>query len=365
MPGSPSRPARRHRTGAAIAAFTLLSLFALLPGTAVAAAPPIRLELWIGQANACITVFSAADKTITIVWRDSAGALKAQGSGVSDGLWYFCQNDSSLVVEIGDRIKVSDGSYKRTYVVPALTLEIDRVNDVFKGTGPAGRTIRLEIPLGDVGYDHSVRVGQDGHWSFDPHFDVWGGEEALIKWKSPNGDDLYLDGTAAALNVTLSKASFSGRTTANAQFDVSLDGATDGVAHVTAGPNGFFAGEFRDNHGHLVRLAPGDHVSAPGMASDSDWMVPAVQASADKANDVVSGQCGDGTASYPVDVLILHSGHFRGHGSSGTEPDGTFSVDFKDTPPWGGSTNIIANDHITVGCIQPTGDAAQVKFRVP
>lgn len=57
--------------------------------------------------------------------------------------------------------------------------------------------------------------------------------------------------------------------------------------------------------------------------------------------------------------------HFRGAGVADTEPDGTFTLDFHDPGGFWSPTNIISGDRLTVMCMQTTGDAAELKFRVP
>jgi hypothetical protein len=368
MPNSASRPARRRTIRGAVAAFTLLSLIALLPGTALAATPPITFGL--EMFDSCIGGHSGANVTIDLVWRDSTGALKDQGSTTSGnfGSWSFCSTAPGVWVVGGDKIKASDGTYTRKYVVPNLTLILDRASNMATGTGPAGRTIRVCSTwslFGDYEKCHGVRVGQDGQWAFDPGRDIRGGIWARVAWTSPNNDFLGASAQAPFVAVTLGKPAFFGVGSPRANVAIYLGDSYGAIGHATGDQWGGFGGKFHAEHGQLVSVAVGDHLTA-SIASDADWIVPDVDGSANKTTDVVTGKCWDtGTSGQFVEVIIMRSGHDRGHAWQGTEPDGTFTLDFQDPPGFSSPANIRSNDHITVACWQATGDKVQLKFRVP
>ena len=198
------------------------------PSAVNAATPPITFNM--DMFGSCVSGSAADGATVNVVWRNSDSELKLQGVAdhpYSNDFWQLCATDSSTAVMPGDKIKVSDGSFTRNYVVPNLTLHIDRVNDLFTGTGPIGRTIRLCIQTGDFGRCHAVRVGQDGTWSYaDSHDDLIHyriGFSASIDWTSPNDDTLNLfDVNAPFVAVTLGKAKVSGETDPRADVKISL-----------------------------------------------------------------------------------------------------------------------------------------------
>ena len=113
-------------------------LTTLVIPSAVSAAQPSILASTFPTAAACFSGTSSGQATLDIVWRDSAGATKAAGTIESSGFWIFCSGEDETFIRIGDKIRVVDGSYTRTYVVPDLTIISDRVSDTFHGTGPAG-----------------------------------------------------------------------------------------------------------------------------------------------------------------------------------------------------------------------------------
>jgi hypothetical protein len=349
-----------------------LAALVLVPGGAAAATPPIRFDMRI--YGPCVEGW-AEGVVVSVVWKDSTGGLKA-ASGPdfqSDGGWWsFCPADQTVAVLPGDRITVSNGTYTRKYVVPNLTLAIDRVSNVAHGTGPAGRTITLcsgwwwYWGWGDC---WGVRVGQNGEWSFNPHEDLYGGMRADVTWRSPNGDRLSLDGYAPQLGVTLGKATFSGRTNLLGDVQVLVENSHSATGMATADREGVFAGVLRDSSGDPVPVSAGDHVSAPSLAADADWIVPRIEGGAGKRSDTVNGKCYDSGTSmgYARVWVVRPDSHVRGVGYWSTEADGTFHADF--TGYFGGgdvevSANIKSGDRIKIDCIQTTGDWARWSFVV-
>ena len=115
----------------------------LAPAAATAATSLITFQMTI--YGECVSGW-AYRGDLTVVWRDSDGALKAEGTVTDrwdDGTWEFCPTDAAATVMPGDKIKVSTEFASRKYVVPNLTISLDRVNDLALGTGHARRTIRL------------------------------------------------------------------------------------------------------------------------------------------------------------------------------------------------------------------------------
>jgi len=360
----------RTRTLPVVSALALGAML-LSPGGAAAATPPVVFDMTI--YGPCVQGW--ADAVTSVVWRDAAGVVKAavgpdyQPDG---GFWRVCPADQTLAVVPGDRITVSDGSYTRKYVVPDLTLVIDRVHNVAYGTGPAGRTIHLCGSFSFYwGYGDcwSVRADQDGNWTFDPHQDLYGGMEADLTWTSPNGDRLFLQVFSPELGVTLGESTFSGWTSPLAAVQVSLDNGSVFASAATADRTGAFTGAFMDSGGNLISVSAGDHVRAPSLAADADWIVPAIQGRANSVSNVVKGSCSDtGTSMHEVRVSVVRpDGHVRGDQFRSIRSDGTFRADFNNYGGGGDvpvSTNIRLGDQIWVDCLQTTGDWARLTFVV-
>jgi hypothetical protein len=358
-----------RRRLALVIPMSVLALSMLAIPTVSAATPPITFEM--DMFGPCVAGEAAADATVNVTWRDSAGNLKLQGVAerpYANDFWQLCATDSSTALRPGDKLKVSDGSYTRNYVVPNLTIHLDRVNDIYTGTGPAGRTIRLCISTGDFERCHSVRVGQDGSWSYSEsnddliHYRI--GFGAAISWTSPNDDSLNTDYVNAPfVAVSLGKAKFTGETDPGASAQVLLNAISSGVV---GNASGDFTGVFRDAQGHPVKVMPGDRVHAPSIASDLDWIVPQVTGSADAPTDVVSGRCYDaGTSAQSVGIDVYRTGHLRGSTTRGTDSDGNFSVDMhRDVGDFfERSTYVKPGDRVVISCLQTTGDEAQLEVK--
>ncbi len=363
----------RSFTGASmVAASIALAVALILPLGAGAAQPPIRLSIFYGYS--CVSGTSAQPATISVLWRDSAGATKAQGSIESNDYWSLCSGDDDIVVEVGDKIRVSDGSYTRKYVVPNLTVTVDRVSNTFHGTGPAGRTIRLGYAQGllsDFEELHSVRVGQDGLWTYDPHFDIPGGQYASLYWVSQNGDDLETHGIAPEIDVTIGESTVRGWVTERMPVRlVLLDGISGdrkAIATDVSDQNGAIVAVFRDEAGHRVPVAVGDRVRGRALATDLNWIVPGSEATAHVATDVVSGACHDAGQLGDVAIVEIHrTGHRRGYAFLNVDASGGFDVDFGGHETLGfNPANIKHGDRVVVRCMLGTGDWVAQSFDVP
>jgi hypothetical protein len=350
------------------AALAILIAALLVPSAASAATAPITFDLTMFQE--CFRGTAAPQATVSLVWRDGQGALKARGTTPSStygGYWEFCSSDASESLTPGDQIKADDGTNIRKYTIPNFTIFLDRVTNRATGTGPAHRTPRVcstFAMFSDYEQCYRVRVGDNGTWSFNPHTDIQGGIYASLVWRSPKGDQLYAPTNAPMLRVTLGKAAFSGETAPRQSLHL-VDVTNGGSGYATSNGYGTFSGYLVDSLGHLAPVAVGDHVTAPSLSSDADWIVPDIHAIADKTADLVTGVCGDtGTSSHSVEVTILRHGHYAEGSWEHSAPDGSFTADFNDVSPFGGSFNIRADDRVVVGCEQLTGDFAQMKFIV-
>jgi len=342
----------------------------LVPG---AAASTTNITFGLTIYGPCIAGNAPGDH-VSITWRDSSGALKSEGSVIPSeyGSWEFCPTDPSLVVMPGDRIRADNGLEVRKYVVPNLTLHLDRVNNRAFGTGPAGRTIRLCSTWSAFSiYEEcrSVRVSENGTWTLRPNWDIPGGIDVSMHWTSPKGDSLYETISAPQLVVTIGKPGLSGRTDPFGSVEVAFTGSQAGVATANGDNTGAYSGFFRDSSNHLVSVAGGDHVSAPSLAADADWIVPNVSGSANKQSELVTGSCINAGPGNQVRISVIRpGGTYRGIAFEWTGPDETFEVDFNNY--WGGgdtdrSLNIRSGDKIRIDCFVSTGDLARWSFVVP
>src|SRR5688500_6435821 len=113
---------RVKRAGLALA-LVLPASFTLLPPTALAAAQPIRLTLFVGSP--CFSGWATDGATVSYEWKDSVGNIKGQGDVPAEGgLWYSdCTEDfTGPLIEPKDKFVVSDGHSTRRFTIPALTI---------------------------------------------------------------------------------------------------------------------------------------------------------------------------------------------------------------------------------------------------
>jgi len=361
--------------GISAALTVALGVALLLPAAAAAAPAQIRFDLELNSPGGCIGVYSAPDETLSIVWRGAGGELKAKISGLSEGSMGICPDDDSTFVAPGDRITAKVGSYTRNYVVPNLSLRLDRVAGVISGTGPAGRTLIVQRgsgPFGDTVQSRGVRVGQDGTWSWSRS--VGARTTASVTWTSPNNDNLSIYGSAAYLTVTLGKAAFNGSASPFSEVDIAVENGNTSRGLTTAAPNGPFSGAFRKPNGRVDPIAPGDHISAPDVAADMDWIVPDVQIAADAATEMVTGQCAGTIAAirlhrsghqFPVGFVLVSPGSAPGYQDE-------FEFDFSDprasdyvTGIESNAANVKHGDRLSVECFLESGDSVVLRSVVP
>jgi len=210
---------------------------------------------------------------------------------------------------------------------------IDRVNDVVSGTARPGTTVHIDQP-----YVATVPVDDAGNWVFEPGTPFTGNPVFYAHWESNNGDRIDMIQFAPQLILMLDKPKFQVFGNPTTQATITLKRETSHGQRVAAieldfGTVGEIRDEFIDQDGRHMKVQPGDHVSAPGVASDADWIVPNVEAHGRPASNIVDGGCFDaGTSSGLFSLFVLDSANSHSKSSVWGEvnPDGTFSIDFDD-----------------------------------
>jgi hypothetical protein len=332
-------------------ALLLPAAFALTPATALAGSNPIRLTLFVGSP--CFDGWATVGSTVSYKWKDATGDLIQQGEvQASDpgGLWYSeCTEDfTGPLIEPGDRFVVSDGHFTRRFTIPDLTIQLNRVSDVIKGTAPAGTQVRIEYlfpayPGWEIVTDaKKLPVHADGQWSFDitRYNDINGGDAAGMVWKSDSGDRVFMFADAPFIAVTIGKSTFSGDGnhygSADTQLKDATTGDTKGSHSTTLGLNQSFTGTFRDTNGDPVAVAAGDRVVSD-VAPDSSFVVPDIQFTTYAATDRVTG---------------------RGYVYSYANADGTFDqhIGQNNFPR---PATLKSGDRVLVQCFMNNGDIVQ------
>jgi hypothetical protein len=213
-----------------------------------------------------------------------------------------------------------------------------------------------------------VTANSEGKWKYN--YDLIGGIDAYLYWTSAQGDTVEIYGTTAQVYVTVGKSILSGSINPGLTATVGLRDGSDvliGVASGIGDEYGYFSTAFRNGSAHAVALQSGDRVVGRTMASDLDWIVPEIEASADVASNMVTGACQDAGALSDLAIVSLRrTGHTRGLAFVTPEPDGSFEFDFDD-PPGGFAdpANVKHGDRLIVECMLDTGDWVIQSFDVP
>ena len=353
---------RMHNAARAMiaAATAALLVGALLPAVAAAATKPTKFDVVIGDE--CVSGVGIDDATLKLVWRDSAGGLKAKVTmSISpSGTWEYCS--ASEVIQAGDRVKATVGSITHLLIIPELTLFQNRVTDIYKGRGPAGQMVRLICGLSN-GFEPCVqtwriRVNAEGKWSYKPGWDVLGRDNMYLRWRSEAGDKVNVISIAPYVTATIGKAGFIWATRPGASATVVIrDPSTldvRGTATTVGSPlDGSFIGQFRNQLGQKVKVRAGDILSSD-IAADLDYVIGDIHATADTGTQHVTGQCPEEMQFY---VIAYHNGHEIGFERWWTDEGGTFDADFSGEP-----TAMVPGDRVRVGCQLETGDWIQKWF---
>ena len=326
------RRIRIRSRSATVAVLAALLVVGLVPGAVAAATRPVTYDVYIGDS--CVSGHASDESTVELVWRAANGTRKARASLEASGFggyWLYCSNDGDIVT-IGDSFFAHDGNSSHSLVVPRLTLVIDRVDDVFKGRGPAGEYVKLIC-----GYTNGfepctaswrIRTNANGKWSYKPGWRVDGWQWMYLLWKSQDGDKVNVSTQGPYLDVTIGSPIVRGASRANGPVTVVLrragSGEVAGTAVTTAGPmGGKFVAKFRNNNGNLVKVRVGDHITSD-VAPDADWDVPDIVAHADQSSDLVTGTCP--ADSFFVEARVMRHGYAEGD-YTWPEEDGSFELD--------------------------------------
>jgi hypothetical protein len=348
--------------------------FTFLPATAMAATQPIRMTMFVGSP--CFDGWATPESTVSYKWKDASGNVKGQaevqteGSG---GLWYsVCEPPySGPPIEPGDRFVVSDGHSTRRFTIPNLSIQLNRISDVIKGTAPAGTGVRLEYlypayPGWEILIDaKKLPVHANGQWSFDitRYNSIDGGDAAGVIWKSELEDRVFMFADAPYVVVTIGESDIAGLANhyATAHFQLK-DGATSqekGSSTVSLGLNQGIDGKFRDGNGDPVAVSAGDEVVSD-VAPDASFIVPDIQVTTDAATDTVSGKCYDaGRFTQGVHISVYRQGVRRGLSYTGANPDGTFEDHVANRHTWPNPAVLKSGDRVLVQCFLVNGDIVQ------
>ncbi len=363
MTDSATRGSRRRSLTLALTG-ALLAIATLAPAAAQAGTLVPEFNLYIGDY--CVSMDGDDSASRELIWRDSGGDLKAHVT-LAPNVSTYCSPDTSIVVEIGDRIRLKRGTDTYTLIVPQLSIALRRVTDRVVGTAPPNTLLRVECDKSDP-FRHfepciwkkNFYSNPDGTWATGVPFDFIGGAEMAVRWRSAADDEVRAWATAPFVQITLDRSIFRGATRSGVTANVSI-GVADGT--VVSDPfDGDFTGQFRDGASNPVNVEPGMILTTTNVSNDANWIVPDIDAAVSVATDEVSGRCYDtGAFAQIVNVTLTRSGVERGWALVYTEPDGIFSFNFRTTDydPFWTNVNVRDGDRLTFRCMQDEGDWVQ------
>jgi hypothetical protein len=349
-----------------------------MPAAAQAATPKILFGLEYGESlrigAECVGGSAPRNQALHLVWKSSAGAVKANAYLATSeyGTWDYCSTTGATLAA-GDSLKATVGSYTRKFVMPLVTVVVDRVNDEFRGRAPAGSAFTLwYVYTGccpDYEQHEDLVADAEGRWQFSEGGGYQlNGYSARIVWRTAKGDHVWDHDVAPAVNVTLGRSVVTGYGHPDEAVKVVLrDGMTGvrkAVARTIAPDYGEFRTLFLDDAGRPVNVSPGDRVVGTALASDMSFLVRDTTVTADVVTDVVSGKCGNGRADQ---VVVYRSGQWVGSSwSPDVDDQGNFSVWFGDEETLGfDPANVRHGDRIRVTCVLARGDFTTKWYTVP
>jgi hypothetical protein len=348
-----------------------MMLAALAPGVLGGAAPrPIVFD-YLRLGSQCVYATAPAGATVELVWKNADGGLKLRETQVAgdSGDLYYCSSAASKVLTIGDRLKANDGSRTHKLVIPRLTINVDRALDKVKGTAPAGSTLRVECDGDGLPsfepciWTKRATSSTSRKWSAKVPWDVIGGRQMLVRWRSAAGDIVYASAVTPYVSVTLGKARFSGATKAGQTAHLTLrDPGThevkaDGDAMGDAS-DGRFQGEFTMG-GDAVPVSAGDELTADTPA-DANLIIPDIEGTASASTNIVSGRCFDtGRFTGTIFVELIRGGERDGWAFGDPDESGSFSLDFNGEIGFKDAADLEVGDTLLVRCMQAGGDWVQ------
>ena len=355
----------------------------LLAGAGVAAQPyaaraAVGPQIWftVNYGN-CFNGHAPANEQIAVTWRRANGSLKAGFTVMSDESGFFGPPQAvcdANVIEAGDRIRAtpSNPDLARNFKVRAITGLFNRKTDVVSGQAPANTNLVISVHRCGVGIclgateqcpEHLVPVNGSGQYIYDTtgcdgsFYDAIGSDWASLRWTSPNGDTIYLEGYAPFLRVTVKGHQIAGRTapgTSVTGTDKRPNGTVRGTAHATSDVHGWYTTHLRNSSGTLVSAQPGETLSG-NWAGTVSSVVPAMPLNFGTDEDIISGHCGP---NVNVWVTIRHDGTWLGQGES-ADSNGDWIADTTL------NHDLDTSDVVEVWCPRPSGDQLRRQRTVP
>jgi hypothetical protein len=332
----------------------LLGSVIALPVT-VTAANPISVQVITGVS--CLNGTGPKNSEVIATLRTPSGAERGRARTRSDefGTWATCFRlaDPTTFINGGDRLQIKAGSRERSFRIPRLEPQVDRVRDVIEGRAAPNSSLDIVVThrktfRNERDYFYQVTANPNGRWRVDTtsDFDLIGFDEiAVVNFAGGNlfGSASYVP----ALQLAVANNVVFGSVNNGTRVHIRLyDGDGHAKAHSTAGP--LFFGTFEvamfKRDGSAAYPASRDWVTST-IASDAVLRIPTSELRGSAATDTIWGRCPPG-APY-----ALSAGLKEFYGTAGA--DGRLQRDV------GGRMDLKRGTELSLYCMFPTGDIWQ------
>ena len=332
----------------------LLGSVIALPVSATAA-NPISIQVITGTS--CVSGTGPEDVEVIATLPTPSGVERARTRTRSDdfGTWAACFRlaDPTTFVNGGDKLHIQAGSRERTFNVPRIEPQVDRVRDVIAGRAAPNSSVDIVVTHRKTfntirEYFYQVNTDGEGRYRVDTtsDFNLIGFDEIAVV--NLVGNNLFGSASyAPALHVAAVNNVVFGAVNNGTRVHIRLyDSDGHAKAHSTAGP--LFFGTFEVamymSNGAAAYPVAHDWVTST-IASDAVMRIPPSALRGSAENDTVRGRC-------PADApYLLAAGMKEFYGRA----DGNGNVERN----VGSRIDLRRGTELSLYCMYPTGDVWQ------
>jgi hypothetical protein len=265
-------------------------------------------------------------------------------------------------IKPGHRITATDGTNSRTFTVPPLSVQINRVSDVISGKAAPNSQVDITT-FNCASFSDCFNTGTvtrntngQGNFSYDSttNHNLRGNDFVIVEWESAQGDFMsrFLD--VPSVNVWVNNNETWGDARPHQDVTVWLFNS-QGNQKAKRKDRASRFGDYESFFG--VSMRPGDYVGS-NIASDALWQIPAFNPTFNPATDVVSGKC---FRNREFEVYAEKSNGSNAAVYGTTNNNGNFSVDLMALEGY----DLESGDLVEIGCRHATGDESWMDFEVP
>ena len=353
----------------AFAAVTATLLLGLLGPAAAIAGAPITFEVRL--LGYCVFGNGPASTSITVSLRSKDDDLKGRRTVEvnSSGRWNTCFWQSVFPT---DRLIGNDGVTTRTFIVPNVTMTINRVSDVVSGKAPANSQVLLTTwdcqtyagcasPL-DVNKSTSS-TGAFAH-DFTAARNIRGYDDVQATWTSPADDLVTRTQRAPYFGVGFRNYWFWGNGQPHALATLTLRNSAGTILSTGrdyVDRSGYFSGSFADSAGDPVLPSAGNRVAA-SIASDASMTIKNMMVTANAGTDTISAVCFPNRPFY-VEAQETSSPYARSTVYGTANSSGIVNADMAAGDPPG--YDLQSGDDFYIECRNGKGDEIYFEGEVP